>query len=405
MKLLISLLMMSFAAYAGHHHLPLQMTFEESQAFYRSLDKTTIKKAKEPFITEAIDGGEKMSRWLALINDNRQDGAKLRLTSKATQRGIPIDRPSIYGPHIIKERLENLKDEMPQELKAVIYGVETITTSTIIGDEDYVKWCRKVSKLYQTAVRWTGSLPHLSYYSALKAKDVRGFYYLKNLKNLDLVLQNIAQQSPEEIELIKKSLHTICVNDGNSERSCKRRLARESDLLAFKNKYWKSAQRNWDSFFKITNPRTDVIWKKDAPHIMSVVFKDPKNEKVATWLKENIEDEFRFAPENWALEMNFTNSGWDTAYIQFRKNVTPHVAGGNRIVMDANTDLDEYNVRWTIRHEYGHILRIPDCYHEFYDKDNNVMINYQLDTSDLMCSRVGEMNKRIYEELKRVYLK
>ena len=138
---------------------------------------------------------------------------------------------------------------------------------------------------------------------------------------------------------------------------------------------------------------------------MEVTFKDPKNEVIADWLKVNIEDEFRRPLLNWNLEMRFIRGGWFTAYLEFKKNVTPHVSGGNKVVMDANTDIEEYGVRWTIRHEYGHILRIPDCYHEFYDKERNLMINYQLDVTDLMCSRAGVMNDRIYEELKRVYYK
>lgn len=73
--------------------------------------------------------------------------------------------------------------------------------------------------------------------------------------------------------------------------------------------------------------------------------------------------------------------------------------------MDSNTDIQEYGVRWTIRHEFGHILRLPDCYTEFYDTKEQVMVNYQLDTTDLMCSRAGLMNERIYQELKKHYQK
>ena len=72
---------------------------------------------------------------------------------------------------------------------------------------------------------------------------------------------------------------------------------------------------------------------------------------------------------------------------------------------DANTPLEEYEVQWTIRHEFGHILRLPDYYVEFYDTHEDIAINYQLDTTDLMCSRAGDFNERIYTELKRVYFR
>jgi len=52
----------------------------------------------------------------------------------------------------------------------------------------------------------------------------------------------------------------------------------------------------------------------------------------------------------------------------FEPGVTPHVngIGGRIITMDANAPLDDYDVSWTIRHEYGHVLGFPDCYVEFY---------------------------------------
>jgi len=89
----------------------------------------------------------------------------------------------------------------------------------------------------------------------------------------------------------------------------------------------------------------------------------------------------------------------------FQPGVVPHVngLGGNEIVMDSNQPIEEYESQWTIRHEFGHVIGLPDCYHEFYDVSQQAFVNYQLDITDLMCSRAGNMNERIYNELKRVY--
>ena len=77
--------------------------------------------------------------------------------------------------------------------------------------------------------------------------------------------------------------------------------------------------------------------------------------------------------------------------------------GGNQIVMDSNQPIEEYESQWTIRHEFGHVLGLPDCYHEFYDTNLEAYVNYQLDVTDLMCSRAGNMKERIYTELKKAY--
>jgi hypothetical protein len=124
---------------------------------------------------------------------------------------------------------------------------------------------------------------------------------------------------------------------------------------------------------------------------------------VKTFLSENIEDEWKW--KDWRLTLNFISGGFDTTHVEFVPGATPHVNGlaGSTITMDANQPLTEYHVRWTIRHEFGHTLGFPDCYVEFYDTDKAVMISYQLDTTNLMCSRRGKLQEKHYEELKRVY--
>lgn len=390
----------------------LDLSFGEYQDWdtqlSNSTNKTLFKKA--PFIKESIDGGKKMNAWLKLVNTTRTGPEIIRLTSRATQRGIPIHAPSIYGPATIKRDFLKINSEMPKSLQEIIYGDKKITNKLPTTDEIFVLWARKTSKLYQTSVRWSGMQPWLDDLEARATRDVRGFYYLNNFENLDYGLDNIDAMTLEISSKLKNALAGICINATAYRKRCPKDVEtafKAGKLKKFKNQYWAKAQKNWDRFFLISNPRKDVTWKKNAPNTMKVVFKKIKNLTVQNWLKENVEDEFKMNTLGWNLEMSFIKgSVWGgTSYLEFQPNVTPHVSGGNKIVMDANTALEEYGVKWTIRHEYGHILRLPDCYHEFYDRANNQMINYQLDITDLMCSRVGLMNERIYNELKRVYLK
>ncbi len=389
-------------------HLPLDLTFEESQKLLQQLRTQKSFAVKDTAIAEAIKGGEKLSNWIKLINSQRSESEAIRLTNKETQTGIPIDQAHAYGPSTIKSGLAKLRSTLPIKLSQVIYGKAAISEQTLVSEQEFILWGRKVSKLYQTAVRWTSLSPYLGQYARRKVKDIRGYYHLKNISQLDNVLANYRQLNSDELEQLKTALIGICINSFLDEKMCDKELQKSlarNDLLSYKNTYWSDGKDMWDSFFIISNPRKDVVWSHKAPAVMQVVFKDPKNEKIATWLKENVEDEFKYFPENWQMEMNFIRGRLGSPYIQFQKNVVPHVSGGNKIVMDANTELEEYDVRWTIRHEFGHILRLPDCYHEFYDEKQKLMINYQIDTSDLMCSRKGAMNKRIYEELKKVYFK
>lgn len=104
--------------------------------------------------------------------------------------------------------------------------------------------------------------------------------------------------------------------------------------------------------------------------------------------------------------MSFRPSGNNIAHVVFKPGVTPHVNGlaGSQIVMDANAPLTEYDVQWTIRHEFGHVLGIPDCYIEFYDYSEEAMVNYQIDIENLMCSRKGHLKEIHISELERLII-
>src|SRR3989338_8071464 len=64
-------------------------------------------------LDNVVSLGERNLKWLEHINSHRPTGEKLSLTSKDTQRGIPIDAPSEYNPTLIQEKLVVLKPQIP----------------------------------------------------------------------------------------------------------------------------------------------------------------------------------------------------------------------------------------------------------------------------------------------------
>lgn len=417
-KILLGLV--SLSAFAGAH-LPLDLNFEESRKLYQEFLQTQKNNKSSDFnpmfgefaaynteMELAVNSGERLSRWLKKINERRPNNP-LRLTSRGTQRGITIDKPSRYSPKIVAERLASLREKMPQSMQDVLYNGTTITSTFSVDEETFIKNARRASGIYQTATRWNMMSKWLEALKRRKARDIRGFYTLKNTDNLDHKLKNIMTLDAKERDSLINALIGICINAmGRLDKGCETSLKDPrnwSQLVQAKNRYMPRAQMVWDSYFKINNPRTDVEWIPNGPNVMKVVFKNIQDPEIAKWLKENVEDEFKLNKENFSMELNYVPGVRGTAYLEFKPGVTPHVSGGNKIVMDSNTDIQEYGVRWTIRHEFGHILRLPDCYTEFYDETEKVMINYQLDVTDLMCSRAGLMNERIYNELKEKYQK
>lgn len=399
-----------FASVQPSHppHLPLELTFEESLALGHKYKKLKSNQILQVEISAAIRGGERMNEWMDKINSVRAEDKKIRLTSKATRRGIPVDQPSKYGPKTIKNTYLEYYRDMPQSLKNVIYDNDPITSTLNDADEVFIEWARKVSRLYQTAVRWQGSIPWLSYYKGRKRDDIRGYYHLKSMPDLDQSLMNYSTLDPVEQASIEEHLISLCFNTQENDSKCSNEFNRyrsSDNLKGMKDRYWSKSESTWNSFFNISGKRNDVHWNTNNPNEMIIPFKEINDQKISDWLKENVEEEFRRPNQNWEMLIDYVRGGWGTAHLKFQAGVTPHVSGGNTIVMDKNVSIDEYSVKWTIRHEFGHILRLPDCYVEFYDEKEELMINYQLDTTDLMCSRAGDMNDRIYDELKRAYFR
>jgi hypothetical protein len=66
--------------------------------------------------------------------------------------------------------------------------------------------------------------------------------------------------------------------------------------------------------------------------------------------------------------------------------------------MDSLYSIESNTSRWTIRHEYGHVLGFTDCYLEFYDTIEKAMVYYEIEVDNLMCSRSGRL-KPIHQQL------
>ena len=383
------------------HHLPLELSHQQYhkrlQQYISKHHRLTLKTE----IAQAISGGEKLAKWISLINKNREPQDKIYLTSKETSHGIPINSPNIYGPKQIKDDLQKLQQSLPAAIKEVVYGQVGITDVLPIYKQLFINHGRKIDSLYQTAVRWqTVIVPNKSWYQQQKQNDVRGYYHLLHTVKLDKKLGNFSKLNQKYRQQLKADLLMICQNNLLELSKCKNKLAKAinyKNLIEYKNSYWPLAEKNYQSFFAIDNPRHDL---QNSLNNMVIPFEVPESNRLQNWLQINVEDEFKY--NDWKLKINFKDKA--LSHLEFEANTTPHVSDGNTIVMDLNTNIDEYEVKWTIRHEFGHVLRLPDCYIEFYDPELDHAINYQIDINDLMCSRAGNMNKRIYTELLKTYI-
>jgi hypothetical protein len=391
-------------------HLDLEMSSAEYDHHLKTLEvKGTLKNREfeDPSIKEAIAIGSRLGLWIAKVNATRTPTTAIRLTSAATRRGIPIERPNSYSPSIIKAELAQALNEAPTSMLSLLMSQGELPDTLPVDDETFIKYARPIDRQYQSAARYRSVDQWRPYYVSAAAKDVRGYYYLTAQKIGPDELRDVTLIPQDKLAPIRDALIKICHNSPQSSlNKCQKETddaIRSNKLASHYNSYIGDAKRNWDNFFIIplNARRKDLHWVSE---IATVPFNTPGLPKFIPYLQDNIEDEFRYG--SWKMVLNFGTFS-NGPRLTFKPGVVPHVngLGGNEIVMDSNQSIEEYESQWTIRHEFGHVIGLPDCYHEFYDTSTQAYVNYQLDITDLMCSRAGNMNERIYLELKKAYKK
>lgn len=349
--------------------------------------------------------GKRNLDYLKLVNAGRTQ--TLSLSNESTQQGFPIDAPKVYNPTMIRQNYADLQAAMPKELAAIIFGTDPLPSTLPVADEVYIEWGLKADRVYQSAARWLLMEPWLGQLTARRAEDVRGYYFMTRIPDVLAKLDAIKTLPTAEQEQMKTWLVMLCGNSRASYPSCTNAMnaaVTAGTAKAFYQRYLPYGQRLYDEMLNIPadGQFPDVQWNSDTD--VRIPFVRTSDQAVNDYLVKNIEEEWQQGTD-FVLKVDFDAKSTAGIKITWEPGTTPHVPylGASEIVMDANAPLTEYDVQWTIRHEFGHNMGLPDCYVEFYDESIQAMMSYQLDTSDLMCSRKGHLKPRHVAEMKRVY--
>lgn len=412
---LLALSVLHFETTASSMARPPHIDLEATSTEYRILlNQQSIRplsgkaKAKDP-VDKAIELGNRNLDWLKKINQKKISRGEqpISFSSPTTATGYPMTQPKSYGPKIIESRLEQALLQMPMAFRQILESTKSLPDEPSLPLADYIKWANEVDVIYQTSTRWKLMMPWKDYYTQAKANDIRGYYFLNQETDIEKKLKNFLQLSSADKSRFQDYLIMMCQNtEGVENDPCAFDLSTaifNNNVDRYYQKYLKGSEKLWNDFFELQNPRTDISWSSKTPNETVIPFLDPKDKVVENFLRDNIQDEWKFL--NWQLILGFSNTA--RINVSFEPDVTPHVndLGGDNIVMNANTPLTEYDVQWTIRHEFGHTLGFTDCYIEFYDPKEDVMTSYQIDINNLMCSRKGHIQKTHYDQMKKYYYK
>ncbi|MGZ3656545.1 MAG: hypothetical protein ACXVCS_13375 [Bdellovibrionota bacterium] len=381
-------------------------------SMYRAALGARLLVAQDDGLDAIVQLGERNLAWLNHINSLRPGGDKLSLTSKATQTGIPIDAPKEYNPELVQKKLADLKPKIPAVMQEVLFDNKPFTDTPPVALDDYLTASRELDKVYQTGLRWRMMSGYLDYLAGRRHDDLRGWYFLSRLENRADKLKNLKSQSQDLQKNARDWLVGMCFNADNGDdisacqNSVDAMIKNGSDLEDYYEEKAPISAEIFSGYFTIPEgvARPEIRFEDGAQSRLIAPFTDPVKPEVRSFLQDNIQDEWRF--QNWHLELPFSTAD-ALPHVEFQPGVVPHVnqIGGDTIILNATQPLTEYDAQWTIRHEFGHVLGFPDCYVEFYEKERNVIVNYQFDVDNLMCSRRGHIQERHVAELKRIYTK
>lgn len=386
--------------------LELELSTSDYETLLSQLPR---ERSKGHALDPVMEMGKRSLQWLEYINAHRPAENKVSFSSPETQPAYPIDKPRMSNPSLILQEYAQLKATLPRWFTEIVFDGDAFTENPPVSDEEYRQYGIKVDFNYARASRWLLQEANLAQYAARKRDDVRGYYAMVLDPQFVSKIAQWGTLSSEDKKNFSTWLIGICRNANQGEPSCKTELEKgikeKGNPVVFHTKYFPYGQKRWNSFFDLSVKRPDVEWSIHQPDLMILPFQHPLPQPagVKDFLVMNIEEEWKWSA--WQLKLHFTNSK-NHPKIVFEPGATAFVngLGGNTITMDANKPISEYDMRWTIRHEFGHVIGFPDCYVEFYDADQKVMVSYQLDITNLMCSRRGKLKQLHFDELRKMYL-
>ena len=366
-------------------------------------------------LKEITDSGVRLYAWLKVVNQNRPADRKISFTSKATQPAYSIENPRPYNAETIKRDYRTRIAASPAALLTVLQDPsKTLPANLPTTDDVFMAWGLQISSSYDLATRWIMFAGSLDQFKPNQVNDVRGYYFLTRLPDRDQKLAGFATLEVSLQKNIREWLTYLCLNnqDGNNidVDRCKTEVSvaeSKNDLVTFYNSKITAATEVYDHYFKLVTPwiRTDITWTMTDPSVARYPFLMPSSPSMQSYLKNNVEDEYKTA--TWHLQIDFvTTASPSTSHLESVAGVTPHaIPKSSVIVIDDNQPITEYASQWMIRHEFGHLLGFTDCYVEFYDESLKAMMYYQIDTENIMCSRRGKFQPQHFERLKDAYLK
>ena len=200
--------------------------------------------------------GKRAVQWFEKVNSSRSAENKMDLTARGEAKGTKITQPNKTNTKILVDNYTKMMTELPALMTSVVTSSNDLPSQAPIADADFVKAIRTLDKMYQNTVRWVGSKDYLDWYAARSATDVRGYYFLKAIPDLDQKLNSWTTLNSDDQNNYTTWLMQLCHNGVSDLKSCQKELNEailQNHVFSFYQKYNPAGEIIYKSFFQIKN--------------------------------------------------------------------------------------------------------------------------------------------------------